>query len=247
MIDHGESIAVVFAEDFQSIALFVGGLERGERAIAEGGDDRGNWADEDFANAQVIDEATPFIGDIDHIESLHITAVESDMVESFLDRPAFADAEEGWGHEATDGAWGVIEEGLSDGAFFGGEELEELEDGDAGEFFEEGGPIIGGHVIEDAGGLGMAHGFEDRLLGIWLEVFEDVGGDGLGEDPENHRLFFVREFGDTFCDIRWRPIEKGRSESGKVALLDQLFDFWADEISKHGRRKAVERRKCQSF
>lgn len=247
MIDYGESIAVILAKDFQSIALFVGGLERGESAIAEGRDDRGYGADEDFANAQVIDEVAPFIGDINHIESLHITAVESDMVESFLDGPAFADAEEGWGHEATDGTWGVIEEGLGDGAFFWGEELEELEDGDAGEFFEEGGPIIGGHVIEDPGGFNVTHGLEDRLLGIWLEVFEDVGGDGLGEDPENHRLFFVREFGDTFRDVRRRPIEKGLSESGEVALLDQLFDFWADEISKHGRRKAVERRKCQSF
>jgi len=135
LIDHGESIAVILTEDFQSIALFVGGLERGESAIAEGRDDRGYGADEDFANAQVIDEVAPFIGDINHIESLHITAVEPDMVESFLDGPAFADAEEGWGHEATDGTWGVIEEGLGDGAFFWGEELEELEDGDAGEFF----------------------------------------------------------------------------------------------------------------
>ena len=205
-----EGVAVVFAENFERRALGVGGAQGDETAVAKLGDARGHGPDEHFADADVVDQPPALIGHVDHVERLHFAAVDADVVEGLLDRPLLANADESRGHQATDAALGVVEQRLRDGFFLGRKELDELDHGRPRQLLEQRRAVVGRHVIEDAGGLGLPHRFQDDLLRVGVEILEDIRGLRVREQAEDDGLLIVRQLGDALGDVRRRPVGKRR-------------------------------------
>ncbi len=97
----------------------------------------------------------------------------------------------------------------------------------AGQFLEEGGAIIGRHLVDDLDNLFLAHGLEQALLVFAPEVFKGAGGEAVREDAEDDDLVAGREVGHQFGEIRGRPFGEDFLEGDEVALLHQLLNFRA--------------------
>lgn len=156
------------------------------------------------------------------------------MFENLCDGPLGTNGEELRGHQSADASLWISEECARDLLFSWGEECEELGDDGSRQFLEHGCAIVAIHLIQDAGGLFISEVSDDALLFLRSEVFEDLGGEILGEKTEDDGLIFFGEFGDDFADVRSGHFDKELADRGKVSRGDELVDFWTEKITQHG-------------
>ena len=105
----------------------------------------------DLADADVVDKNAFVVDHVDHVDGLAVFPDFADMVDDLPDGPIFMYGDVVGGHKPADAAFGVTEEGECDLAFFGVQGLDEFLDDFAGQFFEEGGPVVRRKVVQEFG------------------------------------------------------------------------------------------------
>ena len=224
-VGDGEGVAVVFFESADGGLGEVGGFEGDVARVVEIADERVCGREEDFADADVVYEATAFVGDVNDVERLGVLPEFADVLQHLLDAPSVADGDEIGRHEAAHAALGVIEELLGNFAFLRREEREELGDGVAREFFEERGAVVGGHFVEHGRRLLTAHGLEELLLGVGLAVFKDIRRQCMWQDAEDDSALVFRQFDDEFRSIHGRKFRECLAQPREVAASDHVLNF----------------------
>ncbi len=115
------------------------------------------------------------------------------VIEHLFDRPAGIDRDQVRRHQPAHAAFGITEERLGDVALFRREQLDQLPRGGARQFLQQRRPIVRRHFVENADGLFVRHRAQELLLRLDLEIFEDVGREIVGQDPEDDDLFLLRK------------------------------------------------------
>ena len=190
-------------------------------------------AQQEFADAHVVDQPPVLVRHIDHVQRLRVAPVFADVVEHALDGPVRAHAHEVRRHQTAHAVVGIIQERLGDGLFLRREELEELRHRHAGQLLEQRRAVVRRHVVEDARGIHRAHRLQHGVLRIHIQILEDIARQHMRQQAEDDRLLLLRQVRDALRDVRRRPVRKRLAKRGKIARFDQLFDFRADEVAEH--------------
>ncbi len=98
-------------------------------------------------------------------------------------------------HQTADRALRIAEQGQRDRAFFGRQQREQFARGGGGQLFEEHGPVVRRHVVEERRDVFLGHRLEQGFLGVLRQVFEHRGGVLAGQDAKHHDLILEAELG----------------------------------------------------
>ena len=227
---------VVFLERGHGGLLVVGGLER-DVAILQQFDDRGvEVRDDEMAQTQPIDQPAFLIDDVKLVERLAFASDFAEMREDIGDIPVVMNGNVLRRHAATDGAFRIAEKFIRDLAFLRREKVEQLQRGRSGHLFEELGAVVGRKIVENLRDLLLAEREHQSLLIFEAEIFEDIGGEIMRQDAEQHGLVPGAEVGENFRDLRRRELRKNFAQLREVALFNQGFEFRLDEIADHVRK-----------
>ncbi len=83
----GSAVRSYLRKDIDGLALAVGHAQGDEAIVEQRGDMLVQRRQQDFANAQVVDQAIVVVGDIDDVQGLAVLAVCTNMVQHVLDGP----------------------------------------------------------------------------------------------------------------------------------------------------------------
>ncbi len=164
-IDDRERRAIVFLELADGRLFIIGGAESHEAVIADRSDLRIERGQQEFADADVVDQPPALVHYVDDVQRLGIAAEDANVIEHLRDGPIVVDADEVGRHQAADAVLGIVEKRLGDLALPRGERSVSIcDDGRAGQVFEQRRAVVRRHVVEDARGLLGAHRFQHALL-----------------------------------------------------------------------------------
>ena len=233
-VPHGQHRPVVFAEKRHGAFLTVGGGEGDERIVHQIADLGLQRPGQKFTDAQVVDELAVVVHDVEHVERLAVPAAGPHVFEDMLDGPVGIDGDEIGRHQPADAAFGVAEEILRDGAFGRRERGDEALDGLGWEFLQERRAVVGRHLVEDRHGLFAAHGVQEFLLLIGVEVLEHVCSEGLRDHTEDDDLVAFGQIGDHIGEISRCPLGEKFAQTAEVAFFDEALDLGLKEFAEHG-------------
>jgi len=97
--------------------------------------------------------------------------------------------------------------------------------GFARQFFEQRRTIVRGHFVQDRDHLLVSHGVKQFLLGLNIEIFENVSSQRRGQDAKNDHSIVRWKIDNHLCHIGGRPIRKELPQPAKVARRDQALNF----------------------
>ncbi len=235
VVHHGKRRAVVLPEDLDGILLGVGGLEADDPVVAQVRHHGMERRQKDLADPQVIDEAMIVVQHVDDVQGLAVAPVGPDVVEHVADRPVLADGHVVGGHEPADTAFVVGQQCPGDLALVGIEHRDQPLGLLRGELGQKGGPVVGRHVVEQAGRLALGDGFQHRKLALQAEVGESLGGEARGEQPERPDPLAGREMAEKLPEVSRQPPVQDLAERAIVALLDEFSDLGKDQLAQHRR------------
>ena len=78
----------------------------------------------------------------------------------------------------------------------------------------------------------MGHGAKQLLLGVDVEIFEDVRRERVGQNAENDDLFILRHVEDHLGDVGRRPFPKDLAERAEIARINQTLEFLVGGFSR---------------
>ena len=147
------------------------------------------------------------------------------VLEHLGDGPVGPDGDVLGRHESADGVLGVGQQVARDLKLLAAERVEDPLGELAGQLFEQLGPLVGGHVVEDRRHLLRRQRLQQRLLLLDLQVAEDVGRLPGRQQPEHHRQVLALQAHQQLDEVVDFHVANGRLERREVLLLDELMDF----------------------
>ena len=121
-------------------------------------------------------------------------------------------------HQAPDRILGVAEQRTSDRSLRRREQREKLSGGGCRQLFEEVGPVVRCHVVEQRGDVLLRHRAEQRFLRVEREVREHLGGVLARQDPEDDHLILDTELGQHGGDVGGVPIAHHVAQPREVSI-----------------------------
>ncbi len=180
---------------------------------------------QNFADAQVIDQFSAVIHDVDEVERFAVATMFAHEIEHLLHRPVFVDRHKVRRHQTADAAFRITEQLGRDFAFPRREQLNELPCRRARHFLEQPGAIVRRHFIEHSHALLVRHRAQKLLLVLDAEILENVRRQRGRQDAEDDHLLVLRHVENYFGDIDRRPIGKNFPERIEIARFDQRMNF----------------------
>ena len=173
--------------------------------------------EQELANADVVDQQTVLVDDVDDVQGFAVLAVRPDMVEHVAYGPVLANGHVVRRHQPADRALGIAEQRDRDGAFLWRQEGQQLARRGRGQLFEEHRALVGRHVVEQGRDVFLGHRLEQRFLGVLREILEDGGGILPREHAEHHDLVLEAELGQERRHVARVPIAHHVSQLRVVA------------------------------
>ena len=156
---------------------------------------------QELADADVVDEQSLLVDDVDHVQGLAVVTVRADVVEDVAHRPVLAHGDVVRRHQPADRALRVAEERHRDGSFLRRQQRQQLARRGRRELFEEHRAVVRRHVIEQRRDIFLRHRLEEGLLGVLRQVFEHLGGVLARQHAERDDLILEAELGEKRRDV----------------------------------------------
>ena len=224
-VNHGQRVAVVFFESLQPRLCGVRRPERDETAVVNIAHQRVRRAQQEFADAHVVNQPPALIRHIHHVQRFRIATVLADVIEHALNRPVVAHGDKIRRHQTAHAALGIIQQRLRDFFFLRRKKLQQLHHRCARQFLQQRRAVVGRHLIQDARRLRRAHRLEQRLLRIAVEILENIRRQRVRQNAEQHHTLILRQFRDQLARLRRREIGKRLAQPREIAARDHLLDF----------------------
>ncbi len=181
--------------------------------------------EEKLADADVVDQQSVVVDDVDDVERFAVLAVRADVFEHVRDGPVFLHAHVVRRHQTPDRALGVTEQLDRFRALFRREQGEELARRLRRELIEERRAIVGRHVVQERRRLVRRHRAQERVLFVGRQVGEGVGGGLPRQNAEDQDALLEREVGEHRGDVASRPVAQHVAEPAEIALADDRGDL----------------------
>ena len=122
---------------------------------------------------------------------------------------------------------------MRDLPFLRRQQFDQLPRGRARQFFEERGPVVRRHFVQDSDDLLVGHAAQQCLLRLNVDIFKDVRRQRRRQDAEEDDLIVFVHVEDHFRDIGRGPFAKHLAQRGEIARVDQALDFGYENFADH--------------
>ena len=224
-VDDRERDPVVLGEHRDRELLVVPGLERHELAVRDVVDAGAGVGHEQLADAEVVVQPALLVHDVDDVERLAVAPVLADVVEALLHGPAPADRDVVRRHQPADAVLGVAEQRHGDAALVRSQEVQKLPRRGRRQLLQERRAVVRRHLVQDARDAVPPERLQQPLLGLGLEVLEDVRGLVVRQETERDRaVLLLHRLDDGGEFDRLRGAERFL-ERGEVPRVQRFHDL----------------------
>ena len=233
MIHNGDGKQVVLTHGIGDDFLVIGGMHGNHLLIHQILHLRIIAGEQQLAQPHRAEQLAIFIENVERIDGFLVHAGAANFRHRLTDRGADMEFHVFDRHDRTGAVFGVAQELVDQGTLLFIAALQHALDHARGQFFEEIDRVIDKHIVDQAHGLRIIHGFHDARALIVVHVGKDLRRNILRQQPEHHQHLIIFKCFQVIRNIHFVQHVQRAAQLGLFAGFQQRIQTKLDAIKIH--------------